>query len=94
MNDSNFSKKLKGSGFIVGWRNISRYLGIPENTLVRNWRNWGIPIFFLETSEKFRRPVIHVADIEAWRKAKLRAAYMEERNSKMRIINPPKPQSE
>jgi len=61
---------LREQNFLVGWKEIANYIGVSVKTLRRHHRKWGLPIFFLN-KEVYKTPIIHKADIEAWRKDKL-----------------------
>jgi len=70
---------LLSRGFICGWRHIANHLGIDERSLYRCWKKWGLPIFFVpfDKEGKLKRPMIHLVDLEVWRKSKLSDLFEE-----------------
>jgi len=63
-------KFMRDVGFLVGWKSIAHYIGVCRKTLYLRWREWKIPMFFLE-SGKNQIPCTHVAWLETWKRFKL-----------------------
>lgn len=67
---------LKEKGFLVGWKEIANYLNVSPDSVKRHWKRWKLPLFFLEASV-YKTPAVHIADMEDWRKKKIREAHQK-----------------
>ena len=66
-------KELRKTGFLIGWKEIANYLNVSPDSIRRNWKKWDLPLFFLERTA-YKTPVVHVADMENWRRKKIEEA--------------------
>lgn len=64
------AKLISAGGYIVGWKKIKEFTGLDYSRLKAYWRQWGLPIFILEMGKR-RTAVMHIADLETWRKLML-----------------------
>ena len=58
---SRLPKRIGGSNKLIGLKETAAMLDVPESSMYKNWRTWGLKAYRVGRSLKFRE-----RDIEAW----------------------------
>jgi hypothetical protein len=54
-------KRIGGSNRLISLKDTAAMLDVPESSMYKNWRAWGLQAYRVGRSLKFR-----VRDVEAW----------------------------
>ena len=58
---SRLPKRIGGSNKLISLKDTAAMLDVPESSMYKNWRMWGLKAYRVGRSLKFRE-----RDIEAW----------------------------